>query len=172
MSGVNFQFQNAKCKIESEIRNLKSEMFLVFDFVFEVVHTLRAFPFLEFVMGLFDDAHGLFDGINRVEAFHLLGVQETAFHRPLLDPFQIIVPHVAEQDDRDVADMVHLNQLPAVDELQHGAHAARRHDHGVREVHELVQTLGETMKLLLDVQMFVGDLGLRELDRQPHRMRM
>ena len=88
-----------------------------------------------------EDVEDLGPGLAADRDGEVLGAGQRAIgaqHR-LPGPFDQLGPHRADQDERGVVQLPHLEQLPDHHRLQHRADPARHDDEGVRDEHEMVQ---------------------------------
>ena len=81
-------------------------------------------------------------------------------------------PHPADQNQRRVAEVVDLEELPDHQRLEHGADPAGGHDEGVREQHELVQAREEGAVFEGLAHERVDLLLERQIDADPDGSRM
>jgi hypothetical protein len=80
---------------------------------------------------------------------HVAGVRERRLltEHGVASPFHEARPHLPDENQRRVLEMLHLQQLPDHHRLQHRTDAAGRHHERVRREHELVQA-GEECPML------------------------
>lgn len=108
--------------------------------------------------------HDVEDGV------HVWPLEEVAGHDFGFEPEQQAGPDFAKEDDRRFAEVVHLHKLPGVEEFEQGADAAGRDDHSVGHGHEGVEPPAEPVELLLDVEIRIRALLVRQFDIQPDRL--
>lgn len=123
---------------------------------------------------LFVNLHDQIDHLRRLHdvknGVHVLALEQMARQHLGFEPEEQARPDFAEEDDRRFAEMLHLHELPGIKKFEQRADAAGRDDHRVGNGHEGVEAATEPVELLLDVEIGVGMLLMRQFDVQPDRL--